>query len=135
MVRCCRSCSKFPSRVNSDPSFFWIIAVCLRALIPPPPPSLQLNAIVLRLKQVLIELQIIQLQLGVFFKKKIRAGGKLGSGGDKMKLSQFKMDFFSVWLEGEAARLMLNACFYVSLETVLSAVQHRRLTASDVLSC
>lgn len=51
--------------MNSDPSFFWIIAVCLNALIP---PSLQLNAIVLCLKQVLIELQIIQLQLGVFKK-------------------------------------------------------------------
>lgn len=52
-----------------------------------------------------------------------------------MKLSQFKMDFFSVWLEDEAARLMLNACFYVCLETVLSAVQHQRLTASNVLFC
>lgn len=52
-----------------------------------------------------------------------------------MKLSQFKMDFFCVWLEEEAARLMLNACFYVSLEMVLSAVQHQQLTASNVLFC
>lgn len=40
------------------------------------------------------------------------SGGKVGSGGDKVEHSLFKMELVSVWLEEEPAQFMLNSCFY-----------------------
>lgn len=55
----------------------------------------------------------------------------MGSGRDKVKHSQFKMDFLSV--AGRRNR-SVNAKRLLSYITVLSAVQHKQLTAANIFS-